>query len=277
MLIAGLVCTGVAFFMVFAIMVASKSLSLFASPYRAEYEVIQRNNSPYMKVTVNGPAAKLAIILTDPSGKSDVETIEPEQMITNSKVVFLEMHPPQDGNYILAIKTFTPEKIVAKEKITFSLEKMWVKNCELNTRQIPLQDSDQPIGLEIQGIYVGVEKQGNLPIVFSKADIFVGGKPCRMSSIAKGSSMVDSRQIVYIEVSCQPTKEMEERDRQNTGSFHSLPCLFAIFRPGDKYVMEGKLFYNGKTEFVTFRKELYFEDGMFRENKGSLASMDNRR
>ena len=89
---------------------------MWNSPYNADYKVASWANRAVIKTTVNGPAAKLAVILTDPNGKSVASIIEKDRMISNSYEVETQMEKIQEGTWILSVKTIDPEKVVWQKK-----------------------------------------------------------------------------------------------------------------------------------------------------------------
>ena len=94
----------------------------WGSSYTVDYKVVSEGDSDArLKATVKGPAAKLAVILTDPKGESDTQIIEKECMISNSHTVELPMQNPREGTYVVTVKTVEPEKVVWKKNIPFSL------------------------------------------------------------------------------------------------------------------------------------------------------------
>ncbi len=90
--------------------------TVWNSPYSADYKVASWANRAVIKTTVNGPAAKLAVILTDPNGKSVASIIEKDRMISNSYEVETQMEKIQEGTWILSVKTIDPEKVVWQKK-----------------------------------------------------------------------------------------------------------------------------------------------------------------
>ena len=68
----------------------SKDGGTWGSPYTADYKVVAPNRGyAVIETTVKGPAAKLAVILTDPQGQSEHTIIEKDQMMSNSCGVLL--------------------------------------------------------------------------------------------------------------------------------------------------------------------------------------------
>ena len=83
----------------------------WGSSYTVDYKVVSEGGSDArLKATVKGPAAKLAVILTDPKGESDTQIIEKESMISNSQTVKLPMQNPREGTYVVTVKTVEPEE-----------------------------------------------------------------------------------------------------------------------------------------------------------------------
>jgi hypothetical protein len=76
-----------------------------------------------LNVTVKGPAAKLAVIVTSPQGESSSEIINKDDMVTNRRTVQVSIAKgrPQLGIWALTVKTVDPEKVVCKKEISFSL------------------------------------------------------------------------------------------------------------------------------------------------------------
>ncbi len=93
------------------------------SQYSVDYKMVSRDKSPDpccagFEVTVKGPAADLAVILTDPKGEvSDVQQIEKNQMITNIQTQHVLMRNSQTGTWVLTVKTVNPEHLVWQKKI----------------------------------------------------------------------------------------------------------------------------------------------------------------
>ena len=138
-----------------------------SSPYSVDY-TLDSGGGFYagLKVTVKGPAAKLAVILTDPKGESETQIITKENMIGNSQTVELPMQNPRAGTYILTVKTVEPEKIVWQKSIPFSLGQLAVTDVTF--------DFSPNLGPRFEGsviddIKVVLTKDGNLPVSLMNA------------------------------------------------------------------------------------------------------------
>ena len=102
-----------------------KSGAVWNSPYSADYKIVSDSSTILLHVTVKGPAAELAVILTDPKGESDHCVIEKASMITNSQEVRLRMVDLQEGAWVLTVKTINPEKSLSGGKISTFLSRSW--------------------------------------------------------------------------------------------------------------------------------------------------------
>ncbi len=110
------------------------------SRYQVEYE--QRANWPRLEVKVKGPAAKLAIILANPKGETDIKIVSEEKMIDNIETVYIGWerrmaattyshlwgHKAGAPTYTLLVKTFEPEKVVYRENLKFRRGGWLVRN-----------------------------------------------------------------------------------------------------------------------------------------------------
>jgi len=75
-----------------------------------------------LSVTVNGPAADLAVVLVTPNGEPSFRTIDKKDMIANCQTVVLDMSERdlyQKGEWTLMLKSVSPEKVIWKRKINF--------------------------------------------------------------------------------------------------------------------------------------------------------------
>ena len=97
--------------------------------HSVDYKVVSLNGAfAVIEATIRGPAAKLAVILTDPQGRSDQRIVGKDEMISNSHTVQLSMDDPKVGKYVLAVKTIDPENIVWQKELVFSLTQLSVKD-----------------------------------------------------------------------------------------------------------------------------------------------------
>jgi hypothetical protein len=229
------------------------------SPYEVSYS-LEGTSHAGMRVDVKGPAKKMAVILTDPAGESDSEIIESENMITNNASVFLFMSHPLPGDYTLAVKTFSPERVVFKNKITFSLDDLRVENCGIGLKRVHLGGSKEPTGVEIGQVYVDVKKEGNLPVIFNRAEVYINGHNCTfLSGYLENGVVAGSTQKIRIKVLCPPEVKQEKEE-----SYYSYRPLIAIFKPGDKCSLKGKLFYEDGKKSIDFWREISFDNNIFK-------------
>ena len=220
----------------------------WGSSYTVDYNVVSEEASDArLKATVKGPAAKLAVILTDPQGESNTQIIGKEFMISNSQTVELPMQNPRAGTYILTVKTVEPEKVVWKKNIPLSLGTLAVVDVkfDLSPNLGPFE------GYSINGIKVVLKKDGQLPVKFTDVSAALDGKAGRQIGIRSGYTMADQQHTVGIVVNFLPTAEMENRDRARG----RLPCTSALFRPGERHWVKGKLVFGEDRKSLDFEKE----------------------
>jgi len=103
--------------------------SLFGNSYSVEYKVghgedYYKEAYTIVEVTVKGPAASLAVILTNPKGEPIIETIDKGLMLANHWTVEVHIKPHQTETWVLTVKTIDPEKVVWQKEITFSSEQV---------------------------------------------------------------------------------------------------------------------------------------------------------
>ena len=226
----------------------------WGSSYTADYKVVSEGGfDARLKTTVKGPAAKLAVILTDPKGESDTQIIEKESMISNSQTVELPMRNLREGTYVLAVKTVEPEKVVWQKKIPLSLGQLAVGEVKLDLAP----NLGQFEGYQLQAVNLVLNKDGSLPVKFADVSVAVDGNDCSQKSIRSGCVMADQQQTISIFVYCNPTPEMMKRDRARGGS----PYLMALFRPGERHLVKGKLLFGEDGKSLEFEKEFMVPQG----------------
>ena len=226
----------------------------WGSAYTVDYQMASAGGfDASLKTTVKGPAAKLAVILTDPKGESDTQIIEKENMISNCHTVELPMQTPRAGTYVLTVKTVEPERVVWKKNIPLSLGELAVVDvtCDLSPNFGPFE------GYFINSIKVVLKKDGNLPVKFTDVSAAVDGKESHQSQITSGHTMIDQQHTVGILVNFSPTAEMEKLDRVRGG----LPHVGAFFRPGERHLVKGKLSFGEDNRSVEFEKEFVVPQG----------------
>jgi len=85
-----------------------------------------------LSVNVSGPADELALLLTNPKGKTDIRFISKRELIDNFETVKLSMGecPLSEGPYILIVKTVTPEKVIYKKELWFTSPDVSIADAE---------------------------------------------------------------------------------------------------------------------------------------------------
>jgi hypothetical protein len=150
---------------------ATAGCSNLVNPYSVGYKISPDGESPCLKVSISGPAAELAVILTDQTGKSHVDIIQKEALITGH--LETSVYPRFDsgdrffhaGAYSLAVKTVDPEKVVWQTKLIFSPTCLKVEDVKVTFGLYNGIDSNQyPPGTVPAEVLLFIRKTGNLPI-----------------------------------------------------------------------------------------------------------------
>jgi hypothetical protein len=225
---------------------------LIGSPYSANYKIATGRQSAILEVTVRGPAAKLAVILTDPQGQSDPTILEKVEMISNSHTVQMSMAHPKVGKYVLQVKTVDPEEVVWQKDIVFTLDKLVIEDISFH-----LGGPYKEAFYELESIDLTVRKVGNLPVIFTGMSIQVGGVTGRTDSLntMENGIMMTETKTFNLPTRIMANEKMEaELRRRGRGG---LPTIdYAMFWPGDRYLVKGKLMYDDDMRSLDFEKEL---------------------
>ena len=218
-----------------------------------DYKIIESPGEyPGISVTVKGKAAKLAVIFTRPDRKTETHTIEPEQMITNSYTLKMIVNGPcvDPGQYSLIVKTFSPEEVVCQEEINLSLEKLVFDTARFDLQPVQTWGNTSVGSFSLKHLGIGLQKKGNLPLGFSGCELTVGGARCDVFKIIARLSG-ETQQAAFLETYVHPTAEMLQNDKSHGWS--GLPANEAMFWPGDRYQVKGRLFYSADhSKYVDF-------------------------
>ena len=230
------------------------SPSILGSPYSVEYKVVSLNEfHAGVEATVRGPAAKLAVILADPKGESAVQVIAKEDMISNSRSLQLPMQDPQAGTYVLTVKTIDPETIVWQKEITFSLRQLMVADVKFHFEPNHYFMGGLTGSFALGGLEIALRKDGNLPVSFTDVSVAVGDANRGFCSIVGDHTMIGQQQTVGVSMSLFSTEKMKEEERRR--GWGGLPSNYALFWPGDRYLVKGKLLYGKDRKSLDFEKE----------------------
>ena len=220
--------------------------SFLGSGYRAEYRPLIENGQPFLEVRVTGKAAKLAVMLTDPKGKTETQVIEENEMITNAKTVRLAMQQkPEAGTYTLLVKTFQPERVVYKATPKFTRGRLTILDAQFKWKPWTGGGHQQP-----EAITLTVENQGSLPVCFDRLVATIGEQRCEQGCFVEGTNgrMETVRVGGAFFVRDSKVREAEMR----RGGL----VLLGGFLPGG-YPATIKLYIAGEEElFLTFEKEV---------------------
>ena len=202
-----------------------------SSPYSVDCKLSGEYGSASICATVKGPAADLAVILTDPKGKTESQTIDKTLMVTNSREVQMRMENPQEGTWTVTVKTINPEKVVCKTEITLSAGQASVKGASTKIGWSPYMDQRESCYV-LSGVEVSLQKTGNLPTSFECLSLTLDGKETLLMGAEKIGAMVTDQEKTF-SIGCKP-----------------LPPLGY----GTRHLVKGKLSY-GDHKSLDFEKE----------------------
>ena len=225
--------------------------SFLGSGYRAEHRPLIENGQPFLEVRVTGKAAKLAVMLTDPQGKTETQVIEENEMITNAKTVRLAMQQkPEAGTYTLLVKSFQPERVVYKATPKFTRGKLTILDASF-TGWKPGGWGASNDWLAPTGVTFVVENKGSLPVCFGRMCIVMGDQTCDSWCVVERIS--EGKEIV---VGANPYFTRDRNVVQSEMGRGGLVSIGGAFRPG-VYQATVKLYIAGEQEEVlTFQKQV---------------------
>ena len=219
--------------------------SLIGSPYSVEYKLFANRYYGGVQATVKGPAARLAIILTDSKGKSDVKIIEKEHLITNSETVSLNMEDPQAGTCVLAVKTFDPEKIVWQKKIALTPGISTVNDVKLKLDYNPAFNNYW----RLSGIQIVLQQTGTLPILFTDASVTLDGIDCQCSLESLGIWVPGQGKVNLSVIPKSKTKQQLAKTAEGGHIFDQ------SYDPGERHLVKGTLFSGKDHTPLAFERE----------------------
>jgi len=222
------------------------AVGLFGVGYRAEYRPLIENGQPFLEVKVTGKATKLAVMLTDPNGKTETQIIEENEMITNEKVVRLPMErKPAPGTYALAMKTFQPERVVYRASPKYSRGKLTILDAAFKWKPWTGGGHQQP-----EAITLTVENQGSLPVCFDRVLATIDDQKCEPWCVVEG--MNGKIETIRVGGAFFVRDNKVREAEMGRGGL----VLLGGFLPGT-YPATIKLYVAGDEEqFLTFQKEV---------------------
>ncbi len=148
-----------------------EKLLIDSSLYHFEYSKPKPwGRSARLPVSLSGPADELALMLTNPKGKTDIRFISKRELIDNFETIDLMMgsEPLSEGPYNLTVKRVTPEKVIYKIELWFTVP----KDIQITTGEITLEHT---IGwwheYTITKYRLTFKNEGDLPFFFDDAEI----------------------------------------------------------------------------------------------------------
>jgi len=157
--------------------------------------IVSGNIFVVIPVNVSGPADELALILANPEGETDIRFILKRALIDNFETVKLRMGnaPLSEGPYILTVKTVTPEKIIYKKELWFTLPDVSIADAEFTYKITHLGGAYGYAGyyfLEMTSLTL--KNNGDLPAkrdTDARALITLDGKPENMTLLTRRYSI----------------------------------------------------------------------------------------
>lgn len=105
--------------------------SLFGGP---QYTVSQSIQESYieifgqtdyvLRVSVAGPARRIAVLVTNPQGKTITKVIEKEDLMDNKQDICFSFSSMQKGDYGITLKDFDTERIVGQQSFVIANDLM---------------------------------------------------------------------------------------------------------------------------------------------------------
>ncbi len=194
----------------------------------------------WIDATATGKAAKVAMVLVYPGGKSDVLVIEENDMITNCARRRFPIEP-EAGRYILTLKTFIPEAVVCTREVALSPTEFEVEVKDVSVGIVPCAGVDRDyLGkeLDVNGVKIFVRKRGTLPLRFTGVSLSADGQ--RLGAGLSKAVVGAGTHVVEVAATTWAQR--------------------VILRRGARCVVEGQLFYgkDGKSS-LPFRKEFVLQ------------------
>jgi len=225
-----------------------KGSGLFQSAYTVKYLLGTSNGlDAYFAVTVEGPAAELAVISTSPSGKPCMRFIgKSELLASNSYRIKIPISAFETGDWKLTVKTTSPEKVVWNQKVTLTQSQVTLKEVTPGFR--PFQKGRGEFsGSTLEWVDITIQPTSNLPfdlpVDFSNASInfdqiIVGGKEYAVAPC--GSKLTWGQNFQYsirVNVICAPPDQLKGKKIIGWG----IPPDYANFSVGETYRIKGKI------------------------------------
>jgi hypothetical protein len=155
------------------------------------------------------------------------------------------------------VKTFSPEEVVCQQDMVLSLEKLVVEDVKFNLEPVERMTGGSIGAFTLKNIGIALRKEGNLPLGFSGGTCEVGNLRCQCMQVVRGSCDGQTQRVA-LETHVFANDKTEQADKRH--GWGGMPSVDAMFWPGDRYLVKGRLFYSDdRTKYVDFEKELVVE------------------
>ena len=211
-----------------------------------------------LPVNVSGPADELALMLANPKGEADIIFISKRALIDNFETIKLRMgeDPFSEGPYTLTVKTVTPEKVIYKTELWFTVP----KDIQIINGEITLKYGGWST-YKITKCKFTYKNEGDLPFFFDNVEILftlpgrqIFGKLEEKIECSYGSLCVSSGSGEL-----KLCDRDEELDIIFSKSGHLLSWWFSYDGPSDKISVITRLYKNDKL-FLTLPMKLTIKE-----------------
>lgn len=201
------------------------AIAVFTTRYTVETRIEggESFGTPHSKIVVNvkGRAKNLAVLITNPAGKAEALPISKEEMTSESQTVEYDLfNDSMEGTYKVAVMLLDSKLIVNRSEVQVSIGSVSIGKME------PLKSDDG----SLIGVKITLDRDGNLPIGVSKANVFINERKCILPLVKN----VYKNGTHLIEI--------------------GTPGGFEELKRGKKFLVKGELFYGEKS--LPFEKEL---------------------
>ena len=240
--------------------IEKEKLLIDSSLYHIESNkpIVSGNIFVVIPVNVSGPADELALILANPKGETDIKFISKRALIDNFETVKLHMGnaPLSEGPYILTVKTVTPEKIIYKKELWFTLPDVSIADAEFTYKITHLGGAYGYAGYYfLEMISLTLINNGDLPAkrdTNARALITLDGKPENMTLLARRPPSISPYKVDFY----PPTYITNGKNKISDYNLHVADAMYGL-KKGNYFVTITIPLIGGET--VTLKKALTIE------------------
>jgi|GEM_PF-3749012 hypothetical protein len=238
--------------------VQKKFLEDFASEgMDLEWSIEKQFEQPYLKAIVKGtpknPDEELAVDFIHPGNKRQkLLSVDSEAMLYGRNNAQASIEHCQEGTYFLVLRSPGRKKDIVKKTVIMSLGKVEVKDVKFTWVLGSPQYLGNPSGKAkfLKSVELVIAKEGNMPVTLDKCSLKFNGK--HLERMLSSTKWVDG-----VAMDGSFFDAVGKLVMENTHTAISRPWTNALFEPGARYRLEGKLFYGEQGKKSTdFSKEV---------------------